>query len=84
MSAGSRLNHSRLYIFFIILNCIDDELLCHQVYSEALSLLEFCRVQLKVVQLTASMPLTEMVRRLDLKKNYISALILQWKLETSN
>ncbi|XP_074581377.1 DEAD-box ATP-dependent RNA helicase 16 [Curcuma longa] len=34
--------------------------LCQQVYSEALSLLEFCRVQLKVVQLTASMPLTEM------------------------
>ncbi|WOK92252.1 hypothetical protein Cni_G00943 [Canna indica] len=34
--------------------------LCQQVYSEALSLLEFCRVQLKVVQLTASMPITDM------------------------
>ncbi|XP_058069685.1 DEAD-box ATP-dependent RNA helicase 16 [Magnolia sinica] len=34
--------------------------LCQQVYSEALSLLELCRVRLKVVQLTSNMPLSDM------------------------
>ncbi|KAL5988303.1 DEAD-box ATP-dependent RNA helicase 16 [Asimina triloba] len=34
--------------------------LCQQVYSEALSLLDLCRVQLKVVQLTSSMSLPDL------------------------
>ncbi|CAL9775070.1 unnamed protein product [Musa acuminata subsp. burmannicoides] len=34
--------------------------LCQQVYLEASSLLEFCRVQLRVVQLTASMAIVDM------------------------
>ncbi|XP_042447186.1 DEAD-box ATP-dependent RNA helicase 16-like [Zingiber officinale] len=34
--------------------------LCQQVCSEVLSLLEFCRVSLRVIQLTASMLLTDM------------------------
>ncbi|KAJ4962324.1 hypothetical protein NE237_022263 [Protea cynaroides] len=34
--------------------------LCQQVYSEVLSLIEVCRVQLKVVQLTSSMPVSDL------------------------
>ncbi|XP_042490530.1 DEAD-box ATP-dependent RNA helicase 16-like [Macadamia integrifolia] len=34
--------------------------LCHQVYSEVLSLIEACRVQLKVVQLTSGMPISDL------------------------
>ncbi|XP_010531315.1 PREDICTED: DEAD-box ATP-dependent RNA helicase 16 [Tarenaya hassleriana] len=34
--------------------------LCHQVYSEVSSLLDWCRVQLKAVQLTSSMPASDM------------------------
>ncbi|XXG48879.1 hypothetical protein AAC387_Pa02g3206 [Persea americana] len=34
--------------------------LCQQVYSEALSLIELCRVQLKAVQLTSSMKISDM------------------------
>ncbi|KAH7689777.1 RNA helicase protein [Dioscorea alata] len=34
--------------------------LCQQVYSVALSLLEFCRVQLKVAQVTTDMPMPDM------------------------
>ncbi|KAF8410262.1 hypothetical protein HHK36_002787 [Tetracentron sinense] len=34
--------------------------LCQQVYSEGLSLIEFCRVHLKVVQLTSSMPIADL------------------------
>nr|GLL26409.1 DEAD-box ATP-dependent RNA helicase 16 [Ipomoea trifida] len=34
--------------------------LCQQVYSEAISLLELCRVQLKVVQLTSTMSISDL------------------------
>ncbi|KAJ0247243.1 DEAD/DEAH box helicase domain-containing protein [Hirschfeldia incana] len=34
--------------------------LCQQVYTEVSSLIELCRVQLKAVQLTSSMPLSDM------------------------
>ncbi|KAJ4880783.1 DEAD-box ATP-dependent RNA helicase 16 [Raphanus sativus] len=34
--------------------------LCQQVYAEVSSLIELCRVQLKAVQLTSSMPLSDM------------------------
>ncbi|ESQ53627.1 hypothetical protein EUTSA_v10024759mg [Eutrema salsugineum] len=34
--------------------------LCQQVYTEVASLIELCRVQLKAVQLTSSMPASEM------------------------
>ncbi|EOA16221.1 hypothetical protein CARUB_v10004361mg [Capsella rubella] len=34
--------------------------LCQQVYTEVSSLIELCRVQLKAVQLTSSMPATDM------------------------
>lgn len=38
--------------------------LCQQVYSEVLSLIEFCRVQLKVVQLTGEPSFSEMATAL--------------------
>ncbi|KAL4272853.1 hypothetical protein GQ457_13G025260 [Hibiscus cannabinus] len=34
--------------------------LCQQVYKEAVSLVELCRVQLKIVQLTSGMPATDL------------------------
>lgn len=40
--------------------------LCQQVYSQVLSLIELCRVQLKVVQLTGEPSFSEMVRFLFL------------------
>lgn len=39
--------------------------LCQQVYSEVTSIIELCRAQLKVVQLTSSMPTSEMKQALS-------------------
>ncbi|XP_010936191.1 DEAD-box ATP-dependent RNA helicase 16 isoform X2 [Elaeis guineensis] len=52
--SGSRKNTPSTFIL------VPTRELCQQVYNEASSLLEFCRVQLKVVQLTASMPVPDM------------------------
>ncbi|XP_008790268.1 DEAD-box ATP-dependent RNA helicase 16 isoform X2 [Phoenix dactylifera] len=52
--SGSRKTAPRTFIL------VPTRELCQQVYNEASSLLEFCRVQLKVVQLTASMPVADM------------------------
>lgn len=45
--------------------------LCHQIFSEVMQLIELCRVQLKVVQLTSTMSISELKTALAVPPNIV-------------